>query len=454
MAVQQHTAVVSQSKLRQDVLTLAWPAIVEMMLIMTVGIVDTAMVGQLGPGALTAVGLANQVFMFGTTVFAAVATGNTALVARHVGASEPSEAGQTARQSLLLGVISALVVSAVLVFFGEAILGLLFRHTEAEVIVMSGLFMRIVAASLVLHYPLMLINGTLRGAGDTKTPMRITAVMNVINVIGNYVLIFGVGPFPRWGVAGAAAATAFSHGVGGLMAFYMLMRVRAIHVNLAPPYRFDARIIRRILNIGIPAAFEHGSMRVGQLAYSMIVASLGSVAYAAHQVALVAESLSYMPGFGFSLAATTLVGQNLGANQPEMAEKSGLVANTMAVLIMSAMGVFFFFFAEPLVSLFSPDPEVIRLGSLCLRLVAFAQPALATLMVLSGGLRGAGDTKAILKITIIGFLGVRLGLAYLLAVVLHYGLAGAWAAMIVDLFFRGLLYRLRYTSGRWKSLKI
>lgn len=454
MAVQQHTAVASQSKLRQDVLTLAWPAIVEMMLIMAVGIVDTAMVGRLGPGALTAVGLANQVFMFGTTVFAAVATGNTALVARHIGASEAQTAGQTARQSILLGILAALAVTAVLVFFGEQILGFLFRQTEAEVIAMSGLFMRIVALTLVLHYPLMLINGTLRGAGDTQTPMRITAVVNVINVVGNYLLIFGVGPFPRWGIAGAAAATAFSHGVGGLMALYTLMRVAAIPVDLRPPYRLDIKIIRRILKIGVPAALEQGSMRVGQLAYSMIVASLGSVAYAAHQVALVAESLSYMPGFGFSLAATTLVGQNLGAKQPEMAEKSGFMANSMAVGIMSAMGVLFFFLAEPLVSFFSPDPEVIRLGALCLRLVAFAQPALATLMVLSGGLRGAGDTKAIMKITMMGFLGVRLGLAYVLAIVLQYGLAGAWMAMVVDLFFRGLLYRLRFGSGRWKSLKI
>jgi putative MATE family efflux protein len=186
----------------------------------------------------------------------------------------------------------------------------------------------------------------------------------------------------------------------------------------------------------------------------MIVSSLGTVAYAAHQVALNAESLSFMPGAGFATASTTLVGQNLGAQRPEEAEASGLGARNLGILVMSVMGVIFLIMPEPLVRIFSSDPEVIAQAAVCLRLVAISQPALATWMILAGGLRGAGDTRAILKIVIAGFVAVRVGLAYLLAIRLGLGLIGAWIAMVVDLFVRGFLIQLRFNRGQWKTLKV
>ncbi|HHY09854.1 MAG TPA: MATE family efflux transporter, partial [Firmicutes bacterium] len=322
MALEPQTAA-QRDELRKRVVGLAWPAIVENLLHTMVGIVDTAMVGRLGAASLAAVGLGNQIFNIGLTVFAALATGSTALVARHIGAREPKQAGEVARQSLILGVFVSGTVMLLLLFTAKDLLGFLFRRTEAAVLELGASYVRIVALVVIFNYFLIVINAILRGAGDTKTPMRITALVNVINIIGNTIFIYGVGPIPALGVAGAALGTAVAQACGGVLAFIVLLRNEALGISLADSFWPDSAIIRRIANIGIPAGVEQGIMRVGQLFYTMVVSSLGTVAYAAHQVALNAESLSFMPGAGFATASTTLVGQNLGALRPADAEESG-----------------------------------------------------------------------------------------------------------------------------------
>lgn len=440
--------------LRAKVMFLAWPAIVENLLHTMVGIVDTAMVGRLGSASLAAVGLANQIFNIGLTVFAALATGSTALVARHIGAGEPKKAGEVARQSLILGVFVSGSVMLALLTTARGLLGLLFRRSESLVLDLSADYVRIVASVLILNYFLIVINAILRGAGDTKTPMRITALVNIINIIGNTVFIYGVGPIPAMGVAGAAWGTAVAQACGGVLAFRVLLRNPILRVRLADSFKPDLAIIKRIANIGVPAGIEQGVMRVGQLVYTMVVSSLGTVSYAAHQVALNAESFSFMPGAGFATASTTLVGQNLGANRPDDAEAAGKISRNLAVLVMSIMGLVFFIVPKAFVTIFSKDPEVVELASVCLRLEATAQPSLAVWMVLAGGLRGAGDTRAIMKIVAVGFLFVRVGLAYLLAIHLGYGLIGAWIAMVVDLFLRGYLIQRRFSQGQWKMVQV
>ncbi len=445
---------VGKTDTRRRILSLAWPAIVENLLHTMVGIVDTAMVGRLGAASLAAAGLGNQISMVGLTVFAALATGSTALVARHIGANESSKASNVARQSLVLGLFVSAAVMITFLLTARGLLGVLFRSSEAEVLGMASSYVRIVASAMILNYFLIVINAILRGAGDTRTPMRITALVNVINVIGNMVFIYGVGPIPALGVAGAAIGTALAQACGGILALWVLFRHPVLRVRITDSFKPDRTIIRRIANVGVPAGAEQGMMRVAQLVYTMIVSSLGTVSYAAHQVALNAESLSFMPGAGFAIASTTLVGQNLGADRPDEAAESGRVTRNLGILVMSIMGVVFVVMPEPIVRIFSNDPEVIKLAAVCLRLVAISQPALATWMILAGGLRGAGDTRAILKIVVVGFVVVRVGLSYLLAIHLGYGLIGAWVAMVVDLFARGFLIQRRFNKGEWKMLKI
>ena len=451
---QLNNAQMQPKNVNRIVFALALPAIIEMLLQLTVGIADTAMVGRLGAEALAAVGLGNQLLLLLSTILGAIGTGSTALVARHVGAGEYESAGSVAKQAVILAVLIALVSGTIILAFGEQILGFLFRKTDPGVVALAANYVAIVGLTLAFNYSLILINSVLRGAGDTKTPMRITAIVNLINIVGNFFLIYGIGPFPASGVQGAAAATALAHGCGGVLAFISLLKNPKIQASFKQPLQIDSQIVKRILNIGVPAAIEQGSMRIGQLCYTMIIASLGTIAYAAHQVALNAESISFNPGFGFALAATTLVGQFLGADKPELAERFGYRSCKMAVIFMSIMGVVFFFFAEPIVGLFTPEPEVIDLAAVCLRIVALSQPALAAQMVFAGGLRGAGDTRGILWITLSGFLVIRVGLTIVLTLMLNLGLIGAWIAMCIDVYYRSLLMWTRFRRGKWKTLKI
>ncbi|HBG09812.1 MAG TPA: MATE family efflux transporter, partial [Firmicutes bacterium] len=193
-----------QPDFRSRILRLAWPAIVENLLHTMVGIVDTAMVGRLGAAALAAVGLGNQINHLGLTIFSALATGSTALVARHIGAKEPERARDVARQSLVLGLFVSGTVMLIFLFTARGLLGLLFRRSEGLVLDSAAAYVRIVASAMILNYFLIVINAVLRGAGDTKTPMRITALVNVINIVGNAIFIYGLGPIPALGVAGAA----------------------------------------------------------------------------------------------------------------------------------------------------------------------------------------------------------------------------------------------------------
>ena len=432
------------------VLALALPAVGEQLLNMAVGLVDTFMVGHLGAQAVAAVGLANQAVMLVTTFFAAVATGATALVARHVGAGEGERANGVMHQGYLLGVLLGLIATAAGLALAIPTMHVL--QAPAEVVAPGANYLSIVAVSFLLTSWLFIGNAALRGSGYTRSPMLIMLAVNAVNVIVAYAFIYGLGPLPALGVAGSAIGAAIGRGAGGLIVTYLLWRGRAglrLRLRHLLP---DAAQIKRILNIGLPAGAEQLLMRFALTAYTMTVATLGTQAFAAHQLALQGESLSYMPGFGFAVAATTLVGQGLGAGKPERARADAYLASRLAMIVMTAMGVLFFVFPAQIMGIFITDPEVIRLGVWPLRLVAFSQPALANVMVLAGALRGAGDTRATLVITAGSLWLVRLSLALLL--VGPFGLIGAWLAMGIDLNVRGLGMWLRFRSDRWARLKV
>lgn len=432
------------------VLALALPAVGEQLLNMAVGLVDTFMVGHLGASAVAAVGLANQAIMLATTFFAAIATGVTALVARHTGAHESEGADRILHQGYLLGALLGVAATGLALALAGPIIAAL--RAPADVIAPGETYLRIASTVFISAAWMFIGNAALRGAGDTRSPMLIMLVVNVINIVVAYLFIYGPGPFPQLGVAGSALGAAAGRGVGGLLATYLLWRGRAgLKLRLAQ-LRPDVAQIKRIVNIGLPAGAELLMMRLGMTVYVTTVAALGTTAYAAHQLALQGESLAFMPGFGFAVAATTLVGQGLGAGDPGRARADAYLAQRIALILMSAMGVLFFFFAGPIIDVFIDDPAVVQLGIWPLRLVAFSQPALATMMVLSGGLRGAGDTRATLVITAAGLWLIRLPLALLLTGPL--GLIGAWIAMGVDLNLRGLGMWLRFRSGNWARIKV
>jgi putative MATE family efflux protein len=440
---------------RRAVLILAWPAIIEMLLQMMVGLFDTAMVGRLGASALAAVGLGAQVSMIFMTIFSSLTTGTVALVARAIGAGQEEDAGVILRQSLIAGGSLAILVTILIYSFAESILHLLFSGVGPDALHHAASYVRITALSMLPLVILITINGALRGSGNTKTPMTVTGIVNVVNIVLNYVLIFGHFGAPALGIRGAAIATAIAQTAGAVIVSRKLFSGSLnIHFTLRDDYGIKMDVLKRILAIGIPAAMEQAILRIGQVLYIMTISSLGTVAYAAHQVALNAESLSYMPGSGFALAATALVGQGLGANAPKKAEEGGLESAKMAVWVMAVMGVIFFLFSPWLVRFFTNDQEVVELAAVCLKIVGVCQPALALVMVLGGGLRGAGYTRRVLVITTVGFIGVRVPLAYILIRYTDLGLVGAWLAMGVDLILRAILLSVSFFKGHWKEVKV
>jgi MATE family multidrug resistance protein len=441
-----------QAGIRRDVLSLALPATAEQLLSMMVGIVDTFLVGHLGAAPLAAVGLANQWVFMATTLFGAIATGTTALIARFIGAREPAQADQVLRQSVLLGALIGLT---------STILGLtlarpavLLLGAPADVIDFSTDYLRVVAGIFFFSTLMFIGNASLRGAGDTRTPLYVMLVVNVINVAVAWTAINGPFGLPRLGVVGSALGAATGRLVGGVLVIALLLKGRSgIRLRLRG-LRPDLDLIRRILHVGLPTGMEQLLFRTGHMVYARMLAELGTIAYAANQVAMNTLSISFMPGFGFALAATTLVGQGLGAKDPDGAQQRAYTAYRLGAGLMTVMGAIIALFPAQFIGFFTNDPGVIAVGSLPLRLVGLVQPLLAAAMVFAGGLRGAGDTRYPMVITGASIWGLRVPLAYLLGLVMGWGLVGAWSAMAIDFGLRGVLNFLRFRSGRWKTVKV
>ena len=435
-----------------QVLNLALPAVAEQMLNMMVGLVDTFLVGHLGAASLAGVGLGNQFIFLATSFFAAVATGATALVARHIGAREPALANKIMNQSLTVGLVMALPLTLICFFGATAFMQIM--GAQPDVVPLGAMYMRIVAPTLLASGLMFVGNAALRGAGDTRTPMMVMAVVNAVNIVVASLLVYGLGPFPALGVAGSALGAAIGRTSGCVLVMLLLLRGRSgLRLSL-PQLRPDKAQLRRIMNIGLPAGVELLVMRLGMTVFAAVVAGLGTAAYAAHQVVMTSESISFMPGFGFGIAAATLMGQGLGARDPQRAEDGGLMSVKLAVAVMSSIGVLFFLFPQVFMGIFTSDPEVIALGIMPLRIIAIAQPFLALTMTLSGALRGAGDTRGPLIVTTIGIWFVRIPLAFLLIGTAGFGLPAAWITMLTDQAFRSVFFVRRFRIGKWKLVRV
>ncbi len=443
-----------QNEIRKSIFNLAWPVVVEQALATFTHVVDMAMVGRLGAASIAAVGISIQPFMLIFALFGALATGTTAVVARCVGAEEHRDASNALRQSLLLAMGLAVVVGIPSYIFASNVISIM--GPEPEVLQLGTSYIRWMLPGLAFMLAAMMITAALRGAGDTKTPMKVNAAINVINPILNFVLIFGHLGLPAMGVRGAGLATSLSRGLGGIVLIYMVFsgKSSALEMKAEDFFTFDWKMTSRVIKVGIPAAVEQFISRAGQILYMRVVAGLGTLAYASHTIAINAESISYMPAFGFATAAAALVGQNLGAEQPEVAERSGWEAWKLAACFMGLMMLVLLGVPGLLMRIYTTDVTVIEQGQDLLRIVAFAQIPMATFFVLAGGLRGAGDTKMMLYISTASIWLVRLSLAYFFVNYLGKGLNWVWLAMVIDWFVRAILATLRFRSGGWKEIDV
>lgn len=431
---------------------LAWPAMVELLLSTLFSMVDMIMVGRISYQALTAVGLTNHPTMLALAVFQALNVGSTALVARFIGSGDIKNAKATVRQSMVLVTILGIVVSIAGYLLSPAIIT--FMRAEPDVYPMSVTYLQIVSLGWLFTTISLNVGAILRGSGDTMTPMRYNLLSNLLNVVGNYVLIFGKFGFPAMGVAGAALSTTLCRGVAAFLALRAIFnKNRNIGVSLKDDYRIDKNLLERLISIGLPSAMEQFLLRLGQVFFSRAVAGLGTAIYAAHQTAINISSLTFTPGQAFGMAATTMVGQSLGAKHPDVAEKAGLVARRMGLIIALAIAIVLFFFGYDAALLYVDDPEVARAAANALKILAIMQPMQSTQFILAGALRGAGDTRWPLYSTAIGIWGIRVVLVHVF-IAMGMGLMGAWVAQLCDQAFRAVFIYTRYKSGAWKHSKV
>ncbi|WDT69337.1 MAG: MATE family efflux transporter [Candidatus Manganitrophus sp.] len=294
-----------------------------------------------------------------------------------------------------------------------------------------------------------LLSAIMHGRGDTRTPMVAIIGVNLLHLGIAYALIYGHFGFPAMGVRGAAIAVGISEIFG---AVFLLIRAFQKGFLHRTPLRLD--LIRQVVRVGLLFCADRLVQQVAQMSYARAVLVYGTVTYAAHQVGLAIEAFSFMAGSGFAIAAVTSVGQSIGAAQYKRAKAENWEANRLAVLVMASMGVVFFFFPYLLLRLFTEDAEVVRLGTLFLKIVALIQIPLAITMVLSGSLKGAGDTRFLLTVTFVGAWLIRVPLAFYFSFVQPLGITYVWGVMVVDWFVRMTLTLLRYRSEKWQSIRV
>ncbi len=434
------------AQIRRSVLTLALPVTVSSLLQRTEGIVAVFLVGGLGAIPIAAVGLGQLLAFMATTLVSGLSVGTNVIVAQLWGARRHQDAGEAARHFLWLSI----AVSLLLAVIGMAINRFAMQQLGAEQSVIELAIPYSTLIFLVIPFTVLIqvLSSILQGTGDTRTPMYAMIVVNLLHILIAYPLIYGRWGAPALGLKGAAIAVGLAEATG---AAYLLLRCHPI-MKSSMTLRLD--LIRSIWDVGAPVSGERIVQQAGILIYTKLVLLYGTISYAAHQVGLSIESLSFLPGYGFAIAAATMVGQSIGAGKYTRAKLENWEANRLAILIMASMGVVFFFFPYVLLRAFTTDAAVIELGTVFLKIVALLQIPLALTMVLAGSLRGAGDTRFIMVATMIGMWGVRVPMALIVALGLHLSVFYVWMAMIADWTVRMGLLLWRYQSERWRAIRV
>lgn len=443
--------VLEKTELRSRIIKLAYPSVLEMMLHTMVGVMDVAFVGRLGAEELTAVAIADQVVFTIVFVLGTIGIGASVIVARAIGKKDPEEAGSISRHALVLGVLLGSFLGVFFWSFADNIITLFPLHPTVS---NKGImYLKVIAFPAGAFLVLLIGEAICRGAGYTKIPLLVSAVANVINILGNYVLIFGKWGFPELGILGSAIATSGALIVASIMV-WSFIGLGKINIVLNMTGFYDRKNFWRILKLSIPAAGEEGIRASSNYLLIFMLSGLGSVAYAAHQIAITIESFSFMPGWGFAIASSALVGQFLGAGDEEMAQRSMVMSAFLAAIFMGFMGVIFMVFAPYIVRIFTNEHQIIPLAALCVRIAGLEQAAIAISMVLTGGMRGAGDTKFPMYLSLIGNWGIRIPLIYLAIFVWNLGLPAVWSVMVIQWIVLSFIAWGKFRSGTWKGLEV
>jgi len=427
---------------------LAWPPIVGNLLFASVGVISIKAVGTLGAEAVAAVGTGQRMVWVFQALLMAVMTGTTALVARAVGSKNMIEAAHVTRLAIGVSIALSLITTLVIVLFAERFIGIFGLAPVAQELAVTYLTISILFIPFMAIG--MVIGSALRAAGDVKTPMYIGIFTNIIAIYLLLGLVNGQYGMPKLGILGAALAMGISFAIGAAIQLYLWLANKLV-VPLGKAGSFTKERLRQLITISYPAGIESFVFQFGMLSFFWIVAMYGTEEVAAYNIGVNILMLSFILGNGFSVAAATLSGQFLGASDPVAAYKSGYQAAGMTMLAMSLSGLLLAFFAEPIAWFFIQDEEVVKFAVIFVWIFAMAQPFMALEFSLGSTLRGAGDTRSPLVITIIGLLVIRVPIAFLLYY-LEMPVQWIFATLIIDYFVKGILLITRYRSKRWMKV--
>jgi len=427
---------------------LAWPPIVGNLLFASVGVISIKAVGTLGAEAVAAVGTGQRMVWVFQALLMAVMTGTTALVARAVGSKNMIEAAHVTRLAIGVSIALSLITTLVIVLFAEKFIGIFGLDPVAQELAVTYLTISILFIPFMAIG--MVIGAALRAAGDVKTPMYIGIFTNIIAIYLLLGLVNGQYGMPKLGILGAALAMGISFTIGAAIQLYLWLTNKLV-VPLGKAGSFTKERLRQLITISYPAGIESFVFQFGMLSFFWIVAMYGTEEVAAYNIGVNILMLSFILGNGFSVAAATLSGQFLGASDPVAAYKSGYQAAGMTMLAMSLSGLLLAFFAEPIAWFFIQDEEVVKFAVIFVWIFAMAQPFMALEFSLGSTLRGAGDTRSPLVITIIGLLVIRVPIAFLLYY-LEMPVQWIFATLIIDYFVKGILLITRYRSKRWMKV--
>jgi MATE family, multidrug efflux pump len=438
--------------LNRAILLLAIPMILEMVLESLFAVVDVFWVGRLGADAVATVGLTESLQSLVWAIGLGLSLSTTAMVARRIGEKDPAAAAVAGVQAIIIGLSVSVVVGVPCLFYAPTLLRLM--GASPQIISVGSGYARIALAGSGVIVMLFLNNAIFRGAGDAAIAMRLLWVSNIINLVLDPCLIFGWGPFPKLGVTGAALATFTGRSIGVLYQFYRLLRGTERIRILVSQIRVNFQVLLRLLRVSLTGILQFAIAHTSWIGLVRIVSIFGSAALAGYTIGIRILIFVLLPSWGLSNAAATLVGQNLGARQPERAQISVWRTGFYNMLFLGLIGVIFLIFATPVVRLFTSDPAVVPLAATCLRILSYGNIGYAYGMVMLQAFNGAGDTVTPTYVHFFGFWMLEIPLAYFLAIPAHLGANGVYISIVAAEGAIAVAGVLLFRRGRWKGQQI